>query len=71
VKGRSRSRCWTTPVSSNTVSTSSNGMTCVNSPRWPGAKTPDATVMVQVMSVVADWGDNETSTRELILADRQ
>src|SRR5215469_14660281 len=35
-------------------------MKVVNSPRWPGAKTPAATVMVRVMWVMADWRCNET-----------
>jgi predicted enzyme related to lactoylglutathione lyase len=37
-----------------TSSTSSNGRDWVNSPRWPGANTPPATVTSQPMVAVAD-----------------
>jgi hypothetical protein len=33
-----------------TASTMSNGTIWVSSPRWPGAKTPPATVIVRVMA---------------------
>ena len=49
-----RSRRCTVLVCSRTSSTSSNGRYWVNSPRWPGAKTPAATVTACVIVVVAD-----------------
>ena len=52
--GRSRSRRCTVFVCSRMSSTSSNGRYCVNSPRWPGAKTPAATVTARVIVMVAD-----------------
>jgi hypothetical protein len=48
------SRRCTVLVCSRMSSTSSNGRYCVNSPRWPGANTPAATVTACVMVVVAD-----------------
>ena len=51
--GRSRSRRCTVLVCSRMSSTSSNGRYCVNSPRWPGANTPAATVTARVIVVVA------------------
>ena len=46
--GRSRSRRCTVLVCSRTSSTNSNGRYCVNSPRWPGANIPAATVTARV-----------------------
>ncbi len=53
-EGSSRSRRSVRPVSSSTASTSSNGTYWVSSPRWPGAKTPEATWMELVRVVMAD-----------------
>jgi hypothetical protein len=52
--GNSRSRRCTVRVCSKTSSTSSNGRYWVNSPKWPGANTPAATVTARVMETVAD-----------------
>src|SRR6266540_1835851 len=61
------------PVAAKAASTISNGMIWVSSPRWPGANTPEATLLVEVMVATAgegaDWGGNGAPGADVILVD--
>ena len=57
------------PRSSRTLSTSSNGRNLVKAPKWPGACSPFAVVMVRVSVIVPNWPGNGTSGVEIVLVD--
>jgi hypothetical protein len=61
------------PVAASAASTISNGTIWVSSPRWPGASTPEATLIVVVMVATAgegaEWDGNGAPGVDVILVD--